>query len=106
MPTTFTKEEIAQRGREIYDREIRPKVESDNTGRFLVVDVLTNRVVGRLSDWVRFKAGGMIVCVTAAHFMSISAVTPITTQAIAVPISTPRIVSRMASPHQPRERSR
>ena len=41
MPTTLTKEEIAQRGREIYDRDVRPKVESANKGRFLVVDVLS-----------------------------------------------------------------
>jgi hypothetical protein len=41
MPTTLTNEEIAQRGREIYDRDIRPQVEADNNGKFLVVDVLT-----------------------------------------------------------------
>jgi hypothetical protein len=41
MSTTLTKNEIAERGREIYDRDIRPAVESDNKGRFLVVDILT-----------------------------------------------------------------
>jgi len=41
MSATLTKEEIAQRGRDIYDREIRPQVESENMGRFLVVDVLS-----------------------------------------------------------------
>jgi hypothetical protein len=41
MPITLTREEIARRGREIYDSDIRPRVESDNTGRFLVVDVLS-----------------------------------------------------------------
>lgn len=41
MSATLTKEEIAQRGREIYDRDIRAQVESGNTGRFLVVDVLS-----------------------------------------------------------------
>jgi hypothetical protein len=41
MSTTLTKTEIVERGREIYDRDIRPAVEADNKGRFLVVDVLT-----------------------------------------------------------------
>lgn len=41
MPTTLTKEEIAQRGLETYDRDIRAIVEADNKGRFLVVDVLS-----------------------------------------------------------------
>ena len=36
-----TKEEIARRGREIYEREIRPEVERDHDGRFLVVDITT-----------------------------------------------------------------
>jgi hypothetical protein len=36
-----TKEEIARRGREIYEREIRAEVESEHAGRFLVVDVIT-----------------------------------------------------------------
>ena len=38
-----TKEEIARRGREIYEREIRPGVERDHDGRFLVVEVTTGR---------------------------------------------------------------
>lgn len=37
----YTKEETARLGREIYDRDIRPAVEHDHDGRFLVVDVTT-----------------------------------------------------------------
>jgi len=36
-----TTEEVARRGREIYEREIQTKVGPEHTGRFLVVDVLT-----------------------------------------------------------------
>lgn len=35
----YTKEEIARRGREIYERDIRSGVEHDHDGRFLVVDI-------------------------------------------------------------------
>lgn len=41
MPGTMPTEEVARRGQELYDRTIRARVEPDNTGRFLVVDVLT-----------------------------------------------------------------
>jgi hypothetical protein len=34
-------EEIARRGEAIYDRDIRPKVEPDRVGEFVIVDVLT-----------------------------------------------------------------
>ncbi len=37
----YTKEEIARRGREIYERYIRAEVEHDHDGRFLVVDITT-----------------------------------------------------------------
>jgi hypothetical protein len=37
----YTTEEIARRGREIYARRIRRKVEPEHEGRFLVVDVTT-----------------------------------------------------------------
>jgi len=37
------KEEIARLGREIYERKIRPEVERDHDGRFLVVDVTKGR---------------------------------------------------------------
>jgi hypothetical protein len=37
----LTKEEVVRRGREIYEREIRTKVEPEHDGEFLVVDVTT-----------------------------------------------------------------
>ncbi len=37
----LTKEEVVRRGREIYEREIRAKVEPEHDGEFLVVDVTT-----------------------------------------------------------------
>ncbi len=37
----LTKDEIARRGREIYERAIRAHVEPDHDGEFLVVDVAT-----------------------------------------------------------------
>lgn len=36
-----TKDEIARRGREIYERDIRAEVERKHDGEFLVVDVAT-----------------------------------------------------------------
>jgi hypothetical protein len=42
MPTTsYTPEEIVQRAQEIYEREIRPKVEASNKGKLLVINVET-----------------------------------------------------------------
>jgi hypothetical protein len=35
----YTTEEIARRGREVYEREIRREVEPEHRGRFLVLDV-------------------------------------------------------------------
>lgn len=37
----FTKEEIVQRGNEIYERDIRSQVEADHQGRVLALDVRT-----------------------------------------------------------------
>ena len=37
----YTKEEIVRLGREIYEREIRAKVEPEHDGEFLVVDIIT-----------------------------------------------------------------
>lgn len=37
----YPKEEFARRGKEIYDRDIRSKVETDNKGKFLAIDVET-----------------------------------------------------------------
>ena len=41
IQTKLSAKEISQRGREIYDREIRAKVEKDHDGQFIVVDILT-----------------------------------------------------------------
>jgi ribosome biogenesis protein Nip4 len=35
----YTKEEVVRRGREIYEREIRAKVEPEHDGEFVVVNV-------------------------------------------------------------------
>jgi hypothetical protein len=35
----YTKEEIAQRAEEWYEREIRPKVEEGNTGKIVMIDI-------------------------------------------------------------------
>ncbi|HZL33916.1 MAG TPA: hypothetical protein VFC78_01320 [Tepidisphaeraceae bacterium] len=40
-PVTLTPQEIARQGEEIYERQIRRRVESAHKGQFLVVDVLT-----------------------------------------------------------------
>ena len=37
--TTYTPDEIAARAREIYDREIRARVEPAETGKYLVLDI-------------------------------------------------------------------
>ena len=39
--TQFTKEEIVQRGKEIYERDIRPAVEVGNDGRVVAIDVIS-----------------------------------------------------------------
>ena len=35
----YSKEEFAQRGGEIYERDIRPLVEADNKGKYVVIDI-------------------------------------------------------------------
>lgn len=35
----FTKEEACRRGDEIYDREIRGKIEADNKGKYVAIDI-------------------------------------------------------------------
>lgn len=39
--TQFTKEEIVQRGKEIYEREIRAVAEAGNEGRVVAIDVIS-----------------------------------------------------------------
>ena len=44
MPATqarYSKEEFAQRGDTLYERDIRPVVEAGNEGRFVVIDIET-----------------------------------------------------------------
>jgi len=38
----LTVEEIARRGRDFYERELRPNVEAAHHGQFLVLDVITH----------------------------------------------------------------
>ncbi len=40
-PEGYSIEEIIRRGRDLYEREIREKVENQHPGKFLVVDVIT-----------------------------------------------------------------
>jgi hypothetical protein len=35
----YSKEEFARRGQEIYEQNIRPAVEPDNTGKFVAIDI-------------------------------------------------------------------
>jgi hypothetical protein len=37
----YTKEEFARRGTEIYERDIRPKVEADSYGKIVAIDIET-----------------------------------------------------------------
>jgi hypothetical protein len=41
MHPGYTNEEIGRRGQLLYDQKIRDKVEAENRGRFLVVDITT-----------------------------------------------------------------
>lgn len=38
-PTRYSPEEVARRGKDLYEREIRPKVERDHHGEVVVIDV-------------------------------------------------------------------
>ena len=37
----YSKDEFARRGKELYDRQIRPLVEGKNTGKFVAIDIET-----------------------------------------------------------------
>jgi hypothetical protein len=37
----YSKEEFARRGQEIYEREIRPQVQSSDEGKFVAIDIET-----------------------------------------------------------------
>jgi hypothetical protein len=40
-PTQYSHDEIARRGKEIYETQLRAKLEPEHTGKFLVVDIET-----------------------------------------------------------------
>jgi hypothetical protein len=68
MPkSTYTKEEVARLGEEIYERDTRSKVEAEHRGKFLVIDVdsgdyaidrravdATDRIAARYPDGERY----------------------------------------------------
>jgi hypothetical protein len=37
----YSKEEFARRGDEIYERDLRPRIEAGNEGKFIVIDIET-----------------------------------------------------------------
>lgn len=48
MPVSYArygKEQFARRGDEIYERDIRQRVEADNKGKFIVIDIETGDYV-------------------------------------------------------------
>jgi hypothetical protein len=56
MPTVKDKgDEIARRGQEIYEREIRTKVEADNKGKLLVINIETGEYEMDADDIVAAK---------------------------------------------------
>ena len=56
MPNTgYAKEDIARRGEEIYERQLRDKVETEHRGKFLVVDVDTGAYEIDAQDIVAIK---------------------------------------------------
>ncbi len=56
MPTAkYTREEEAIRGEEIYERELRPNVEHQNDGQYLVLDIETGEYEINQDDLVATK---------------------------------------------------
>jgi hypothetical protein len=41
MPVHYTPEETVRRGEELYERQIRPRVEAVNAGKYIVIDIET-----------------------------------------------------------------
>ena len=41
MIVRYTKEEISRRGKEIYESQVRPKVEASNHGKIVAIDIET-----------------------------------------------------------------
>ncbi len=63
----YTKEEVVRRGREIYEREIRARVEPEHDGEFVVVDVESGSyelaVDGiTAAHRIREKSPGAVLC--------------------------------------------
>jgi hypothetical protein len=40
-PPHYSKEEFARRGEEIYERDVRPRIEAGDEGKFVVIDIDT-----------------------------------------------------------------
>jgi hypothetical protein len=56
MPSTqYTDQEIVQRGQTLYEQEIRPKVEAEHKGEYLIVNVETGDYVMDADDLVASK---------------------------------------------------
>ena len=56
MPSTpYTDQEIVERGQALYEQEIRPKVEPEHKGEYLIVNVETGDYVMDADDLVASK---------------------------------------------------
>lgn len=56
MPySDYTREEVAERGEEIYAREIKERVEPDENGKFVVIDIETGEYEIDKSDLAATK---------------------------------------------------
>lgn len=55
MNSTYTESEIAQRAQALYDQQIRPHVEADHKGKFVVVEVNTGDYEMDREDIVALK---------------------------------------------------
>ena len=53
--TNYTSKEVASRGKAIYRREIRNKVELNHKGKFLVIDIETGEYEMNIDDLVATK---------------------------------------------------
>ncbi|MGH7964728.1 MAG: hypothetical protein ACRERD_23430 [Candidatus Binatia bacterium] len=48
----YSKEEFARRGQEIYDRDIRPRVEPSSEGKFVAIDIETGAYEIDADDYI------------------------------------------------------
>lgn len=55
LTKTYSTDDIVQRGQEIYERDIRSKVEADNEGKLLVINVETGEYEMDADDVVAAK---------------------------------------------------